>query len=255
VTAGSLTHIGPRTLNSRFWSKVYFWKYNFGWPQFVWILDSRLARAAVFIPLVGYLILFNDTVVSHLKFDRLAFSVFDLTPGARLKYIYAGLVYLGVANLVYRIFRPGVMKAGSDRLQYAEFGFRNFVFSDYVGMNDEIKYSSRGALTAHGKYEDKEWEGFVTVALGKGPEEDHFSDQNPDLATSRSNWSDAKQKYEDLLRNILSELYVRQTTGRRSLLSVAIALSTIGYVLIAVPGVDLFLTVVKVIASDVSQLI
>ena len=83
-------------------------QYNFQWPHYDWLLDGWLSRLAYGVPLVGYLVLFNDTISANLQFESLAgqiYSPLGLSSGARLKFIYLGLVFLGLGNVLYRLLR------------------------------------------------------------------------------------------------------------------------------------------------------
>jgi hypothetical protein len=76
------------------------------------------------VPVVGYLILFNDSISQHLSFNHLAsedqLSVFGLSASARLKLIYFGLIFLGSANILYRLRRPYIFRIGTDQFDYVE---------------------------------------------------------------------------------------------------------------------------------------
>ena len=223
-------------------TKWRVFQYNYSWPDYVWLLDGWIARSAMAIPVVGYLILFNDSVSEHLKFENLAAentSPSGLSSGARLKFIYLGLLFLGCANISYRLVRPTVMRLGINQYDYVEAGLKHFTFSSYLNMHDAIRHSGFGPHTIHGDYYDIEWDGFKAAALG--PEAGASGDR------VEAHWVGAKSKYEGLLRSILIETYIRNVIKRRGLLSICIFLALVGYVFLTVPSADLFVKVMKVI--------
>lgn len=225
-------------------------RYNYSWPDYVWLLDGWIARMAMAIPVVGYLILFNDTVTSNLKFENLAAEdalSFGLSSDARLKLIYIGLLFLGCANIVYRLFRPYVMKIGVDQFSYVETALEHFAFSHYSNMHHAIRNSGFDPYTVHGKYYDSEWEGFKTAALGPGSKSLKEAEAN----MAQANWVEAKNKYESLLRSILIETFFRNVITRREILTTAILLALAGYLLLAIPSVDLFVKVMRVIIKPI----
>lgn len=70
--------------------------YNFGWSDYVFLFDGWVAKCAMAVPIIGYLILFNDTISQHLSFNKLASEDvlgFGLSSAARLKFIYFGLIF------------------------------------------------------------------------------------------------------------------------------------------------------------------
>ncbi len=46
--------------------------YNYGWSKYVVLFDGWIAKCAMAVPFIGYLIIFNDSVSQHLSFNNLA---------------------------------------------------------------------------------------------------------------------------------------------------------------------------------------
>src|SRR2546425_10048424 len=75
--------------------------YNFAWSDWTAYIDGWIPRFCFFIPIVGYLILFNDRVVGMMEFHQLTrepYFDWGLTTSARLRCIYYALFCLGVSN-------------------------------------------------------------------------------------------------------------------------------------------------------------
>lgn len=214
--------------------------YNYGWSKYVILFDGWIAKCAMAVPIVGYLILFNDSISQHLSFNKLADENtlrFGLSSLARLKFIYFGLIFLGSANILYRIRRPFVLRIGTNQFDYVEKGLVHFTVSTYIDINGDIRHN--GHHTLHGKYYDAEFDGFLDMALGKsgavGRDE------------STANWLAAKNKYEGLLRSMLIENFFRNNIKRRVSLGICIVLSLSGYILLLIPSADLFIKVMTVV--------
>jgi hypothetical protein len=191
------------------------------------------------VPVVGYLILFNDTVSQHLAFNRLASENvlgFGLSSLTRLKLIYFGLIFLGSANILYRIRRPFGFKIGTNQFAYVEKALIHFTVSAYIDIHGVIRHE--GHHTLHGKYYGADYDAFLELALGA-------KDQRG-KGQSTSNWAEAKSKYEELLRSMLIENFARNDVKRRKSLSACIGLAAIGYLLLLVPSADLFMKVITV---------
>jgi hypothetical protein len=213
--------------------------YNYGWSDYVYLFDGWVAKCAMAVPIVGYLILFNDTISQRLSFDSLASEnviSIGLSSAARLKLIYFGLIVLGSANILYRIRRPFVFRIGTNRFEYVETALKHFTISAYIDIHGLIRHE--GHHTLHGKYYDAEYDAFLDLALGERGERSRDE--------STADWTQAKRRYEGLLRSMLIENFYRNNVTRRMSLSCCIFLSLLGYALLFIPSLDLFVKVLKV---------
>lgn len=225
------------SLHSKFQT---FW-YNFGWSEWVPYIDGWIPRFALFVPIVGYLILFADQVGGSLHFTHLAGPApeFGLTGQERLRFVYFGLFALGVSNFIYRLKRPYQFRFGTNRIDYSRSGLESFTYQDFVALHHEIR--SKNHYTLDGKYYDSEWDGFKEAAINRG--------EGTERVERTGHWEDAKSKYGSLLRSILSETFFRSSIQRRPWLIICIVLSTLGYLLLLAPSADLFF---KVLSSTFS---
>ncbi|MBY3199129.1 hypothetical protein [Rhizobium laguerreae] len=237
-----------------FWDRMVMrWNtfiYNFGWANYVDPLDGWIARLSFAVPIIGYLILFNDNIAQNLTFRELTsgHSTFGLSGGARLKFLYLGLVFVGLANILYRWQRPHVLRHARDQVSYVEMGIRTFSIMAFIDLHGKIRHSGSDAYTPHGKYYDAEWDAFLELAIGKESRDKRIG-RDPTTA----HWVEAKAKYESLLRGILIETFFRETTRtRRDWLVACLSIAGVGYVLLAVPSLDLF---IKVMAAIIAPLI
>lgn len=216
--------------------------YNFGWRNYVEWLDGGIAKISIGFPIIGYLILFNDAIVRNLSFFELTsvHSHFGLSGGARLKFIYIGLLFIGISNLIYRVKRPYVLRLARDAYTFVEMGLKNFTIGTFIDLHEQIRYSGVGEFTRHGAYYDDEWDAFLDRAVGKGGEGDLRS-RNPKAL----HWNEAKSQYEGLLRDILIETFFRESTQtRRSWLVICLLIAAFGYICLAIPSLDLFIKVI-----------
>ncbi|TBY71889.1 hypothetical protein [Rhizobium leguminosarum] len=87
------------------------------WSQLRAIGNSRTAQLSALFPFIGYLIIFSD-----LFSDYLTPSAHDGTPLFdplwSLRLLYIGLVFIGVASIIYAIRCPEVVKSYSSANQY-----------------------------------------------------------------------------------------------------------------------------------------
>jgi len=214
--------------------------YNFAWPDFASYINGPAAKAAALFPVVGYLILFNDTISNHLTFEDLTDNQVlygGLSSALRLQCLYFGLLSLGISNVIYMLRRPRVMKFGENSLDYINVGIHNFDVGFYLDAKGEIRRD--GHLTMGGKFYDADFDNFMETARGN-------STMDGDIVRS-ADWASAKNKYEHLLRGILMDYYFRRTIERRLSLTGCIAVSTAGYFLLLIPSLDLFIKVLAAI--------
>lgn len=214
-----------------------FW-YNFGWSDWVSYIDGWIPRLSLTVPLVGYLILFNDTVGRAFEFLHLTGQTsgdFGLTGVQRLRLVYFGLIFLGLSNFIYRVAKPFAFRFGTNLTEYIRTCLDIFTLNDFVQMHSRIR--SEGHLTLDGKYYDSEWDGFMFEAR---------NEREGTASPSRSaSWDNAQRKFGSLLRSILRENFFRQNTYNRIWLCVCVCLSSFGYLLLITPSADLFIKVVR----------
>jgi len=220
-------------------------RYNFGWSEWVPYIDGWVPRFAFVVPIVGYLVLFNDQVGGTVAFRNLVggeFQDFWLSGQNRLRLVYFGLMALGISNLIYKWKRPYIFRFGLNQTEYTRTCLEAFTYQDFLRMHETIR--SDGHLTPHGNYYDSEWEGFADAARNKG--------EGTELVERFGDWEAARRRYGSLLRSILAEWFFRGNILRRRWLAVCILFSSVGYVFLVIPSFDLF---VKVLMSTISTLV
>ena len=210
--------------------------YNYGWAGWVPYVDGWIPKFSLFFPIVGYLILFNDTVSESLVFSHLTGTEqqWGFSGSERLRFLYFGLLFLGVSNFIYRVRRPHTFRFGVSLVEYTRTGLEFFTYGDFLKMHGRIREA--GHISPEGKYYDSEWEGFSDAA--------NNTDEGRDSVKRDGSWDEAKKSYGGLLRSILRESFYHGDRQRRWWLSTCLILSTIGYLLLVAPGADLFIKVV-----------
>ncbi len=211
-------------------------KYNYCWSDYVRYIDGWIPKLALTVPILGYLILFNDKVSDILIFKTIANEdtlSFGLSGQQRLRSLYFGLIFLGVSNFIYIIKKPYLFKFGTNLVDYSKTCLELFTLSDYIQMHSMIQ--DKGYLTSGGKNYGYEWQGFC--------EDSSISGEDTDDAERHGNWEAAKSKYGGLLRGLLSETFFRYDTGGRCWLSLCLFLSSLGYLFLLAPSGDLFIKV------------
>jgi hypothetical protein len=103
--------------------KVARWiKYvsNRPWSELRAVTNSPAAKATVLIPIIGYLIIFNENVIKYL---HVATDVGGTIPpeghvSSRLLLVYLGLMFIAVGAAAYQLFCPADVKHYGDTNAY-----------------------------------------------------------------------------------------------------------------------------------------
>lgn len=214
--------------------------YNYGWEKYIKFINGWIPKFALFIPIIGYLILFNDPINKMLTFNNLANEEvlnWGLTAIDRLRIIYFALLLLGLSNFLYYIFKPYIFKFGTTQQDYVSTCLEIFTLHDFINLHSSIR--EEGHYTQYGKYYDSEWNGFL--------ESSHNQGEGTKKIDRTGDWEGSKLKYGSLLRSILLENFFKQNIKNRFWLTTCIALTTIGYFLLSIPSIDLFIKVILTI--------
>jgi hypothetical protein len=92
------------------------------WDELRTLGNSRLVRLTVLIPIIGYMILFNDKLTEYLEFSGANFrdvfivsltnaDTLSLSVAYRLYCFYFGFTFLAAASIAYAIACPSIVKA------------------------------------------------------------------------------------------------------------------------------------------------
>ena len=211
------------------------------WSIYTNYVDGWLPRAAVIVPIIGYVILFNDQITPFFSFSDLAGSTqsfMNLGNLDRLRLIYFGLVFLGVSNFIYRMARPKALEKGNTESEYVKEAFETYSSRDYT----EIHYIIRSQYQKeHGKVmmSNPEWESF-------SEDTDFVSHSIGETWPETSTWDASKAKYGSLLIDYIKHEYTLANRSNQKWLFFVLVLSTIGYILLLVPSIDIFERVLRI---------
>jgi hypothetical protein len=93
------------------------------WSTLRTIGRSRLARATIFIPIIGYLFIFNDEITGYLKLiprfgsNGSAAELADINL-SRLICLYVGLFCIGIGSIIFAIFCPSHVSENIDEHEF-----------------------------------------------------------------------------------------------------------------------------------------
>ena len=95
------------------------------WNYVEKVANNELARIVGLVPLVGYLILFNDEIAGMASFAIISgaendiVSPFILSGIAKMRFVFFGSLFVMFANLIYRVFRPQVLDNSKGDIEFS----------------------------------------------------------------------------------------------------------------------------------------
>jgi hypothetical protein len=186
--------------------------------------NSRAAKLTILIPLVGYIVLLNDTIISHLELSE---KIFGAPTGAtltKLLLIYCGLVCVAVASVIFATRCPLELK------KYAS-------SEDYIAGEEDYLSERKMAII------EKRLETGDNIAR---------ADQGGYRAMSRAEPTpqtpaEIKDKYARLYRIELNLYYEMLDRSRLWARWTAGTLYAIGIILLLIPAVMVFYKVMTVL--------
>jgi hypothetical protein len=189
--------------------------------------NSRAAKLTVLIPLIGYLILLNDDIVSHLTLSRDVFGDAADHTLTRLLAVYVGLVLVAVGSVVFAIRCPGEVKRHGSPEEYIAGDEpsmsdkqiaiieRNLEVGDDIARNDSNEY---------GAY--------------------YFGRPNPDI-------EDFRRSGRELARIRMNLFYEMLDRSRPISRWIAAIFFLAGFICLSIPSTLVFLKVIQVLLHKV----
>ncbi|TQV85232.1 hypothetical protein FKG94_03310 [Exilibacterium tricleocarpae] len=215
-------------------SMIPWWKFsvpNYRWSHWVPYIDGWIPKIAFTVPIVGYLLIFNDQIADVLKFQQLteqeARSA-ELSAVTRLRLLYFGLVSLGVSNFIYRLRKPTLFAYGTNEYSFIKEGLQVFTYREFLQFYKLIQRDGN-------KNYDSEW--------GRFEHEVGALSRKNEISKS-VNWEEAKRSNGNVLTEILMHTFLQNDRTNLKSLTACLVLSTIGYIFLAIPSADIFLKVV-----------
>lgn len=139
-----------RENTQRFFEKQVIWmKFYSDWKIAQWnfvekVANNELARIVGLVPLVGYLILFNDEIAGIASFSIIAgvendnVSPFILSSLAKMRFVFFGSLLVLFANLSYRVFRPPVLESSKGDIEFSTRVRDSYSVYELASMEEQV---------------------------------------------------------------------------------------------------------------------
>lgn len=118
------------------------------WSNIRRLGSSNVMKMMIFMPVIGYILLFNKHILSFLEFYEPISRKYGVTLGgggasgmSNLIYLYFGLLILGVSSVLYHIFSPSEVSQHESAPDYVK--YMDQISSDLILSNslDTVLYS------------------------------------------------------------------------------------------------------------------
>jgi len=100
---------------------------NITWGNLKIIGQSKLVSMTIIIPLFGYIIFFNEQLISIIEVSNSYLNQFKiihtditLNNSNKLFYIYFGLSFLGIASILYKLVSPSLINEYKSMREYID---------------------------------------------------------------------------------------------------------------------------------------
>ncbi len=207
------------------------------WPFLEKLAGNQLSKIIGFVPIAGYLILFNDGLAEVMSFDRIAGvtketqSVFLVSSVTKLRLTFFGSLFLLLANLGFRFWSPNALQATKNDLEFSDRVLSSYSFRELKQL--ELEVVSQTLLR--------------TPLIAESSRYSSFFQQKNKIQRRNESLNRARFLFglEDYMAVLAREWWAAQMHGHTKIRIVVFVLSTIGYSMLAVPSADIAQAVLR----------
>lgn len=97
---------------------IFCWHVPFRWSSLKGVMSSKFARLTVIVPIVGWLLVYNDNLILFL--EELLGRELPNEFGWKVYIFYVGLFGISISSILYAIFCPGEIHKHSSDVDYVK---------------------------------------------------------------------------------------------------------------------------------------
>jgi len=205
------------------------------WQSVERVANNNLTRVVALVPIIGYLILFNDRIADIASFRVIAGvepgtkSPFYLSGLSKMRLVFFGSLLLLISNMIFRVFRPRVLELAKGDMEFAARVGERYSVHELASMEAQVFSDHwKPRLPLFWKVHDK--------FRSKKP---LVSGYRPDVRTYMFN------KHGDYISYLSREWWTGEMHKFRLARFVSLSLGVGGIFLLAIPTLDITQAVVK----------
>lgn len=213
------------------------------WSSVEKIASNDLTRVIGLIPLVGYVILFNDELANLASFEIIAgvddsnISPFFLTSLAKMRLVFFGSLFLLLANVAFRYFGPRVLRHSKDDMEFSRRVRDCYSVHELASMEEEV-FSERWKPRI-----SPFWSVFGSTRSRKKVVSGYRQDVRAHMF----------DKHGDYINFLAREWWAGQMHTYRIIRILSLVLGCIGYFLLALPTLDISQAVLADMFNNLSN--
>ncbi|MGH1477396.1 MAG: hypothetical protein ACRBM6_01480 [Geminicoccales bacterium] len=209
---------------------VQFFKLPPLWADIHSVGNSNLAKSTILMPIVGYMIVFNENLVEYFYLSEIFVWQDDKQLSYRLFLFYFGLSFIGMASLSFQYFCPKTIKLHPTIIEHVE--KERSVISRYrINYLIEKIVNEYKMISKYDIWISPYLEASIDTIIANNDDESQDSSRT------------AKLSDEELTNEILKTYwFVQNRKGKNSRLLTSI-LYALGFFLLAIPTIDTFLRI------------
>ncbi len=221
-----------------------------GHPLFYWstvkkVASNDLTKIIGIVPVVGYLILFNDSILDKIQFDTITgttgdeASPFLLGGLTKLRMTFFGSLSVTMSFLIYQLRRPKELDTATDDFSFAERVRESYSVVEMKALERDVmeaKWQKRLGL-------------FWLPWHGGRKRECQVQGFREDLRTK------FLSNFHDYIDQASREWWIGQMNSRPISRYAAMILGCLGYLLLVIPTIDIAQAVIGDILSEMLRLV
>jgi hypothetical protein len=221
-------------------------KFHSDWEIAQWsfvekIASNDLTRVIGLIPLVGYIILFNDELAELASFGTIGgvesddISPFFLSSLAKMRFVFFGSLFLLLANVTFRCFSPPALRQSKDDIGFSTRVRDCYSVHELANMEDAV-FSEHWKPRASFFWNVRD----MTRSRRKV-----VSGYRPDCRAEMFG------KHGDYINFLAREWWVGQMHTHRGARISSLIFGCIGYILLALPTLDISQAVLSDVINSI----
>ena len=215
------------------------------WSTLRRLITNNAIKYTAAIPVVGYLILFNDQISHSLQFNEITggTGTLILDAATRLQFLYFGLIGLTAGGAWLWMRCPTIVADEPDRRSYIKSGIEDLSILDIW-----IIYKRLERDYQFGLFDDIPFDRDNIIQLLQGATKDYSIDGVSDdevyfMMKSAVDTDVAKRKHDEFLRFLLAANFDYQNLSRKTEVHALLIWLIISGAIFLVPSFDVFVSV------------
>ncbi len=206
------------------------------WNSLENLADNQISKVVGLIPIAGYLIIFNDSLVETLSFNAIVGhrtnldSPFLLESVSKLRLTFFGSILLFLGNRLFVLMSPKVLTICKDDFHFADRVCESYSLREIQSLENSVfekNYRQRTPLLV----EDEQNSSFLK------------SDRRP--ARGHRNKKHLFREYSEYVRAVSREWWVGQMHTGWLARRLVFVLCLLGYLMLALPALDISQAVIR----------